>query len=215
MATTKKTTKKTAKAETAKAETAKAHVMSLKDAEKEIASCMLVGLNATKRKAELLSIIKECKLFEDVNCSSFKAYVNEYHHGDVYGVKYTMATMLIDCKNLVWCNEIFSDYGTHLATLLIKPLKNGKFDELKKLSDKKVIKATMSAKELATVLEKNGLKNPSREKVSSEAEKAESVKIDIEKAEKDMDIIYKYLETNKAPKNVMDAYVRIREALDI
>ena len=73
----------------------------------------------------------------------------------------------------------------------------------------------MSAKELASVLEKNGLKNPSREKVSSEAEKAESVKIDIEKAEKDMDIIYKFLETNKAPKDVMSAYVRIREALDI
>ena len=34
-------------------------------------------------------------------------------------------------------------------------------------------------------------------------------------AVKDMDIIYKYLEANKAPKNVMDAYVRIREALDI
>ena len=110
---------------------AEAHVTSLEAEEAKIALMAFSDAHNAHERAEAFYRIATMKLYEVLKdeegnaCKSFKAYVNDFRGGEVYGVKYAMAMHYINlCKYVYPQRACFKDYGTHLLINLIKPLKN-------------------------------------------------------------------------------------------
>jgi hypothetical protein len=211
---------------------AEAHVTSLEAEEAKIALMAFCDAHNAKERAEAFYRIATMKLYEVLKdeegnaCKSFKAYVNDFRGGEVYGVKYAMAMHYINlCKYVYPQRACFEDYGTHLLINLIKPLKNeATRGTILEAIDANILNENMTSKEFKEAV--NSILGEAKE---AEAEVSDEVEAEVrgngyevsntcevsdEAIDKAVDIMEAFLECNAHDSEVTSAWFTILKALD-
>ena len=211
---------------------AEAHVTSLEAEEAKIALMAFCDAHNAHERAEAFYRIATMKLYEVLKdeegnaCKSFKAYVNDFRGGEVYGVKYAMAMHYINlCKYVYPQRACFEDYGTHLLINLIKPLKNeATRGTILEAIDANILNENMTSKEFKEAI--NALLGEAKE---AEAEVSDEVEAEVrgngyevsntcevsdEAIDKAVDIMEAFLECNAHDSEVTSAWFTILKALD-
>lgn len=211
---------------------AEAHVTSLEAEEAKIALMAFCDAHNAKERAEAFYRIATMKLYEVLKdeegnaCKSFKAYVNDFRGGEVYGVKYAMAMHYINlCKYVYPQRACFEDYGTHLLINLIKPLKNeATRGTILEAIDANILNENMTSKEF-----KEAVNSILGEATEAEAEVSDEVEAEVrgngyevsntcevsdEAIDKAVDIMEAFLECNAHDSEVTSAWFTILKALD-
>lgn len=211
---------------------AEAHVTSLEAEEAKIALMAFCDAHNAHERAEAFYRIATMKLYEVLKdeegnaCKSFKAYVNDFRGGEVYGVKYAMAMHYINlCKYVYPQRACFEDYGTHLLINLIKPLKNeATRGTILEAVDNGILSENMTSKEF-----KEAVNSILGEATEAEAEVSNEVEAEVrgngyemsntcevsdEAIDKAVDIMEAFLECNAHDSEVTSAWFTILKALD-
>lgn len=211
---------------------AEAHVTSLEAEEAKIALMAFCDAHNAHERAEAFYRIATMKLYEVLKdeegnaCKSFKAYVNDFRGGEVYGVKYAMAMHYINlCKYVYPQRACFKDYGTHLLINLIKPLKNeATRGTILEAVDNGILSENMNSKEFKEAV--NALLGEATEaeaEVSNEVEAevrgngyemSNTCEVSDEAIDKAVDIMEAFLECNAHDSEVTSAWYTILKALD-
>lgn len=211
---------------------AEAHVTSLEAEESKIALMAFCDAHNAHERAEAFYRIASMKLYEvlkdeDGNiCKSFKAYVNDFRGGEVYGVKYAMAMHYINlCKYVYPQRACFEDYGTHLLINLIKPLKDeATRGTILEAVDNGLLSENMTSKEFKEAV--NSILGEVKEaeaEVSNEAEAevkgngyevSNTCEVSDEAIDKAVDIMEAFLDCNAHDSEVTSAWFTILKALD-
>lgn len=211
---------------------AEAHVTSLEAEEAKIALMAFCDAHNAHERAEAFYRIATMKLYEVLKdeegnaCKSFKAYVNDFRGGEVYGVKYAMAMHYINlCKYVYPQRACFEDYGTHLLINLIKPLKNeATRGTILEAIDANILNENMTSKEFKEAV--NALLGEATEaeaEVSNEVEAevrgngyevSNTCEVSDEAIDKAVDIMEAFLECNAHDSEVTSAWFTILKALD-
>ena len=211
---------------------ANAFLASLEAEEAKIALMAFCDAHNAKERAEAFYRIATMKLYEVLKdeegntCKSFKAYVNDFRGGEVYGVKYAMAMHYINlCKYVYPQRACFEDYGTHLLINLIKPLKNeATRGTILEAIDANILNENMTSKEF-----KEAVNSILGEATEAEAEVSNEVEAEVrgngyeasntcevsdEAIDKAVDIMEAFLECNAHDSEVTSAWFTILKALD-
>lgn len=205
---------------------AEAHVTSLEAEETTIALMAYSDAHNAHERAEAFYRIATMKLYEVLKdeegnaCKSFKAYVNDFRGGEVYGVKYAMAMHYINlCKYVYPQRACFEDYGTHLLINLIKPLKNeATRGTILEAVDANILNENMTSKEFKEAV--NSILGEATE-AEAEAEArgngygiSNTCEVSDEAIDKAVDIMEEFLDCNAHDKEVTSAWFTILKALD-
>lgn len=203
---------------------AEAHVTSLEAEEAKIALMAYSDAHNAHERAEAFYRIATMKLYEVLKdeegnaCKSFKAYVNDFRGGEVYGVKYAMAMHYINlCKYVYPQRACFEDYGTHLLINLIKPLKNEETRGIiLEAVDANILNENMTSKEF-----KEAVNSILGEATEAEAEArgngyemSNTCEVSDEAIDKAVDIMEEFLDCNAHDREVTSAWFTILKALD-
>ena len=212
---------------------AEAHVTSLEAEEATIAVMALSDAHNAHERAEAFYRIATMKLYTSLKdaegeaCKSFKAYVNEFRGGEVYGVKYAMAMHYVNlCKYVYPQRACFADFGTHILVNLIKPLKNEDTRGIiLEAVDNGVINENMTAKEAKEAIEaliggkeaevKEGEAVAEAEVETSEAyATSNTCEVSEEAIDNAVDMMEAFLEANAHDSEVTHSWHIILKALD-
>lgn len=135
-------------------------VMDITVATNNLEKAVLTSTASSKAVAEILNTINERELFRECNVDSFKAWIENVHNGDVFGIGYKQAKSLIDCFNHVWKHAELANIPCGTASALVSACKK---DSAKVVALAKAGKITPSTpqKVVRDLLVKEGLRKDS------------------------------------------------------
>lgn len=188
-------------------------VMDITVATNNLEKAVMTSTASSKAVAEILNTINERELYRECNVDSFKAWIENTHNGDVYGIGYKQAKSLIDCFNHVWKHAELANIPCGTASALVSACKK---DSAKVIALTKAGKITPSTsqKAIRELLVKEGLRKDSAKVV---AKGTDSIVDDIAIVEKAMKVILSSLEKKgKADEKerIAKAWDNIKTALD-
>ena len=139
--------------------------MDITIATSNLEKAVMTSTASSKAVAEILNTINERELFRECNVDSFKAWIENTHNGDVYGIGYKQAKSLIDCFNHVWKHKELANIPSGTASALVSACKK---DSAKVIALAKAGKITPSTsqKAIRELLVKEGLRKDSAKVVT-------------------------------------------------
>lgn len=181
-------------------------VMDITLATSNLEKAVMTSTASSKAVAEILNIINERELFRECNVDSFKAWIEDTHNGDVFGIGYKQAKSLIDCFNHVWKHEELANIPCGTASALVSACKK---DSAKVIALAKAGKITSSTpqKVVRELLVKEGLRKDSAKVVSKGTD---SIVDDIAMVEKALKVVLASLEK----KGKADEKAKLEKAWD-
>lgn len=165
-------------------------VMDITLATNNLEKAVMTSTASSKAVAEILNTINERELFRECNVDSFKAWIDDTHKGDVFGIGYKQAKSLIDCFNHVWKHEELANIPCGTASALVSACKK---DSAKVIALAKAGKITPSTpqKVVRDLLVKEGLRKDSAKVI---AKGTDSIVDDIAMVEKALKVVLASLE---------------------
>lgn len=188
-------------------------VMDITVATNNLEKAVMTSTASSKAVAEILNTINERELFRECNVDSFKAWIENTHNGDVYGIGYKQAKSLIDCFNHVWKHKELENIPSGTASALVSACKK---DSAKVIALAKAGKITPSTsqKAIRELLVKEGLRKDSAKVV---AKGTDSIVDDIAMVDKALKVLLASLEKKGKADDVSKiakAWDNIKVALD-
>ena len=168
---------------------------------------------SSKAVAEILNTINERELYKECNVDSFKAWIDNTHNGDVFGIGYKQAKSLIDCFNHVWKHAELANIPSGTASALVSACKK---DSAKVIALAKAGKITpnTSQKTIRELLVKEGLRKDSAKVI---AKGADTMVDDIAIVEKALKVLIASLEKKGKTEDIAKiakAWDNIKVAID-
>ena len=127
-------------------------VMDITVATSNLEKAVMTSTASSKAVAEILNTINERELFRECNVDSFKAWIDDTHKGDVFGIGYKQAKSLIDCFNHVWKHAELANIPCGTASALVSTCKKDSAKVVAKGTDSIVDDIAMVEKALKVVL---------------------------------------------------------------
>lgn len=188
-------------------------VMDITVATSNLEKAVMTSTASSKAVAEILNTINERELYRECNVESFKAWIDDTHNGDVFGIGYKQAKSLIDCFNHVWKHAELANIPCGTASALVSACKK---DSAKVIALAKAGKITPSTpqKVVRDLLVKEGLRKDSAKVV---AKGADTMVDDITIVEKALKVVIASLEKKGKSDDVAKiskAWDNIKVALD-
>ena len=180
--------------------------MDITIATNNLEKAVLTSTASSKAVAEILNTINERELFRECNVDSFKAWIENTHNGDVFGIGYKQAKSLIDCFNHVWKHAELANIPCGTASALVSACKK---DSAKVIALAKAGKITPSTpqKVVRDLLVKEGLRKDSAKVISKGTD---SIVDDIAMVEKALKVVLASLEK----KGKADEKAKLEKAWD-
>ena len=180
--------------------------MDITIATNNLEKAVMTSTASSKAVAEILNTINERELYRECNVESFKAWIDDTHNGDVFGIGYKQAKSLIDCFNHVWKHAELANIPCGTASALVSACKK---DSAKVIALAKKGKITPSTpqKVVRELLVKEGLRKDSAKVV---AKGADTMVDDIAIVEKALKVVIASLEK----KGKSDDVAKIAKAWD-
>lgn len=181
-------------------------VMDITVATNNLEKAVMTSTASSKAVAEILNTINERELFRECNVDSFKAWIENTHNGDVFGIGYKQAKSLIDCFNHVWKHAELANIPCGTASALVSACKK---DSAKVIALAKAGKITPSTpqKVVRDLLVKEGLRKDSAKVV---VKGTDSIVDDIAMVEKALKVVLASLEK----KGKADEKAKLEKAWD-
>lgn len=181
-------------------------VMDITVATNNLEKAVMTSTASSKAVAEILNTINERELFRECNVDSFKAWIENTHNGDVFGIGYKQAKSLIDCFNHVWKHAELANIPCGTASALVSACKK---DSAKVIALAKAGKITPSTpqKVVRDLLVKEGLRKDSAKVV---VKGTDSIVDDIAMVEKALKVVFASLEK----KGKADEKAKLEKAWD-
>lgn len=145
---------------------------------------------SSKAVAEILNTINERELFRECNVDSLKAWIEDTHKGDVFGIGYKQAKSLIDCFNHVWKHTELANIPCGTASALVSACKKDA-DKVIALAKAGKITPSTPQKVVRDLLVKEGLRKDSAKVVSKGTD---TIVDDIAMVEKALKVVLASLE---------------------
>ena len=180
--------------------------MDITIATNNLEKAVMTSTASSKAVAEILNTINERELYRECNVESFKAWIDDTHNGDVFGIGYKQAKSLIDCYNHVWKHAELANIPCGTASALVSACKK---DSAKVIALAKAGKITPSTpqKVVRDLLVKEGLRKDSAKVV---AKGADTLVDDVAIVEKALKVVIASLEK----KGKSDDVAKIAKAWD-
>ena len=181
-------------------------VMDITLATSNLEKAVMTSTASSKAVAEILNTINERELYRECNVDSFKAWIEDTHNGDVFGIGYKQAKSLIDCFNHVWKHAELANIPCGTASALVSACKK---DSVKIIALAKAGKITPSTpqKVVRDLLVKEGLRKDSAKVI---VKGTDSIVDDIAMVEKALKVVLASLEK----KGKADEKAKLEKAWD-
>lgn len=163
------------------------------------------SLNADIARGKALAKIKNEELYKvELADGSFKEWYNKVHDGQIYGVTYKTACILVNTYNNVWSDKELSDLPLATACRLASVCKteDGK-KAVKKLKSEGKITSEMTQRAINDLLKAEGLM---KEKKTESAPTPHSDDAISEEVLTALSLVGSYLKNNCKDKNILNQW---------